>query len=554
MTSTATGHSYDIVVVGSGPAGSIAVKELTERGLDVLLLEAGPPLTPQHFVPPTSRPGSPFDVSLRARAQAFLGGQTRQTRRSVFFPSSNRFLVNDLQNPYVTPAGAPYLWIRGRVLGGRLNTYGRVLMRMSDLDFRAGSRDGRSPDWPIAYADLEPYYDQVERFIGVYGERDGVAVVPDPVAPKQPFLTSTEQAFKKSVESQWADRHVISWRYAAPNPERTPRGVVAATQTGRLTLRTDAVVRRISVDDRTGRADGVVFVDRRTHEVHEVRAGGVMLCASAIESVRILLNSTSDRFPGGIGNQHGQLGHYFMDQTPSVSAATAGAPQASEPDTSAPADSFYGPAGGVFVPRFANVGDTEQGYARGFSFQGAMGRGPAVEGRAPGGGLMGFGEMLPYYDNSIRLHTRKKDKWGIPAPVIECRMYENEHALLAAQVRAQRELLENAGHRVDMLASADGLDGRTVFPDRNPFVRGVFRVGAGLSVIMGAAIHECGGARMGLDPSSSVLDPDNRVWDCPNVLVTDAASFVTSGSVGPTLTIMALSARAAAGVADRGLS
>ena len=316
---------FDAIVIGSGAGGSVAVKELTERGLDVLLLEAGRDLTDADFTPPPPKAPRPLGMDLDLRAKAMLAGQHRQARRSFFSETSNRFLVNDRDNPYSTPLGSPYLWIRGRILGGRLNTYGRVLQRMSDVDFKAASRDGHGNDWPISYADLERWYERVEEFTGVYGNQDGLKHPPDGKYVGPAMLTDVEEEFRDKVAERWPERKVIAWRYAAPNLGRVPVGVAAARQTGRLTIRTDAVVQRITIDERTGLADGAVFIDRLTKREHRVFADIVVLCASTIESIRLMLNSACDRYPDGLGNSGGLLGRYFMDQT--ISLAFCSVPQ-----------------------------------------------------------------------------------------------------------------------------------------------------------------------------------------------------------------------------------
>lgn len=538
---------YDAIVIGSGAAGSIAVKELTERGLEVLLLEAGRDLTEEDFVPPTGPKKFVMGLLLVPRMRAMLKGQHIQSLRSTFNEHVNHLLANDRENPYTMPFRHRYLWIRGRLLGGRLNTYGRALMRMSDLDFKAADHDGQGANWPITHAELAPYYDRVEEFIGVHGDLDGCDVIPDGKFIGPGFLTDAERHFKQVVESRWPGRRVIAWRYATPNLDRIPKGVVAARATGRLTTRTDAVVHRITLDDATGLANGVEFIDRVTKERHFVAADTVMLCASAIESVRIMLNSATAKHPHGIGNSSGLLGRFFMDQVPSVTMVTTPNFPGSQADTSAPADPFHGAAGGPFVPRFENVGDNRTpAYYRGFGFQGVLGRFPTDNPSDPGvGGFMGFGEMLPHYDNRITLSPRVKDAWGIPVAHVRCAVTRNERRMAAAQLRAIRDMVEAAGFEVSFSGSTSGLDSKDVWPGKSWLTRTVFRIGFPLSLSIGAAIHECGGARMGDDPRQSVLDPYNRVWDVPNVYVSDGACFVTGGSVGPTLTIMALSARAA---------
>lgn len=536
---------YDALVVGSGAAGSIVVKELTEQGLDVLLLEAGREITEADFKPPPETRPRPMGVGLGPRIRAAAQGQHVQARRAFFTPMANDFLVNDRENPYSTARDAYFLWIRGRVLGGRLHTYGRVLLRMSDYDFKAASRDGVGADWPISYADLAPYYDRVEEFMGLYGQRDGLPQLPDGVYVGPSKLTSAEQQFKAEVESRWPERTVVSWRYAAPNPARIPLGIAAARQTGLLTTRTDAVARRITVDDKTGKANGAVFVDRLTKQEHRVSANVVVLCASTIESVRLLHNSACARHPNGLGNSSGLLGRFFMDQAPSLTFGSIPGVRGFERDESAPFDPVYPPAGGVFIPRFHNLdGQPRPGFARGVSFQGAIGRFPVPEDSTAAWAMMGYGEMLPRYDNRVTVAPHKTDAWGIPVAHIRCAPDENERMLMREQVRIVKEMAAACGYQLNFTGSPLGLDSRKVFPEADPVSRMAFRIGFRRSVAIGAAIHECGGARMGADPGTSVLNEHNQSWDVPNLFVTDASCFVSNGLVGPTLTIMAMAARA----------
>ncbi|MBV9279392.1 MAG: GMC family oxidoreductase [Chloroflexi bacterium] len=533
---------FDVLVVGSGATGSIAVKELTERGLDVLLLEAGRDITDADFTPPPQTRPRPMGPGVGPRIKAGLRGQPVQARRAFFSASASPFLVDDRANPYTTPRGRYFLWIRGRVLGGRLHTYGRMLLRMSQYDFGGG--DGRDA-WPISYADLEPWYDHIETFIGLYGNADGLKQLPDGKYRGPGKLTKLEQEFKRTVEQRWPERKVVSWRYAAPNPHRVPLGILAARETGRLTTRTDAIVKQITVDDKTGRATGAVFVDRLTKREHRVSADIVVLCASTIESVRLLLNSASRAHPDGLGNSSGLLGRYFMDQTPSLIYGSSREHRGWESVDIAPPDPFYPPAGGTYIPRYDNLDRrTNPDYVTGFAFQGVMGRLPVPDDCAANAGMMGFGEMLPNYDNTVTINRRKVDTWGIPVPHINVKLTDNDRALLRAQVGVSREMFEYAGFDVNFVGSALGLDSGQIFPDADPVSRFIFRRSFRKSLSIGAAIHECGGARMGSDPRTSVLNSFNQSWDVPNVFVTDASCYVTNGGVGPTLTIMALTARA----------
>ena len=543
-STSSTDRTYDVLVIGSGAAGSIAVKELTERGLEVLLLEAGRDITDADFVPQPEAPPAAMSIGLGGRLRAALAGQPVQARRAMFKAEGSPFLVNDLQQPYAT-RGGDFLWIRGRQLGGRLHSYGRVLLRSSDHDFRAADLDGHGENWPIGYADVEPYYDRVEEFLGLYGTTEHIANLPDGHYRGTSLLTEPEKAFRTTVEGRWPERKVIPWRYAAPNLHRVPLGIVAARETGRLTTRTDAVVTRITIDDATGRADGAVYVDRKSRTEHRVRADVVMLCASTIESVRLLLNSGSSRHPAGLANSSGLVGRYFMDQTPSLLFGDDPAHPGFETVDAAPPDPYYAPAGGVYIPRFSNVdGLTDPDFARGWAVQGTVGRLPVPPDHPGTVGLMGFGEMLAYADNRITLHSWRKDAWGVPIPRIRLAITDNERRLMRAQVAGLREMAEASGYRVNFAGSALGLDSTKVWPDADPVSRAAFVLAFRKSLAMGAAIHECGGARMGSDPATSVLNEHNQAWDVPNLFVTDASSYVSNGAVGPTLTIMALTARA----------
>ena len=541
---------YDAIVVGSGATGSIAVKELTERGLEVLLLEAGPDITDADFTPLPPEPIRPMGIGLYPRAKAaVLRRQPIQVRRAFFSEKTTPFLVDDMKNPY-SVKGQDFLWVRGRQLGGRLHSYGRVLLRSSDYDFDGGAgRERGSQRWPVRYADLEPWYDRVEEFLGLYGNRDGLPILPDGSYIGASSLTKAERHFADRTHERWPKRQGIAWRYAAPNPQRVPLGVLAARKTGRLTTRTDAVVRRITIDDRTGLADGAVFIDRLTKREHRVFADVVMLCASTIESVRLLANSGSSRHPDGLANSSGLVGRYFMDQTPALLFGDMPSFPGWEDDTSAPRDDYFSPAGGLYVPMIDAFGADSE-FVGGYAVQGVMGRIP-VPPRHPGAvGMMGFGEMLPHRENRITVHPRRTDAWGVPIPRIHIALTDNERALLREQVRGMREMAENAGVRVNFAGSTLGLDSRRVFPDADPVSRAIFRASFTKSLAIGAAIHECGGARMGDDPATSVLNPVNQAWDVPNLFVTDASCYVSNGIVGPTLTIMALTARACEHVAS----
>ncbi|KQS61268.1 oxidoreductase [Rhizobium sp. Leaf371] len=536
-----TDLTYDALVIGSGAAGSFAVKELTAQGLTVLLLEAGPNVGPKDFDPACKKaPASSINIWERARAT--LKGQPVQARAAFFTERFSHFFVSDRKNPYTTPKNEPFLWIRGRQSGGRLHSFGRVLLRWTDEDFKIRSKTGKGVDWPISYEEIRPYYDEVETYLGLYGNTDDVPTLPDGVYARPASLSPAEETFKHAVESRWPDRRVVSWRYIAPDAERVPKPLREALTSGNLTVQYDAVVRRITTDETTGRASGAEFIDRSTGALSSVRAAIVVLAASPIESVRLLLNSASVRHPEGLGNSSGVLGRYFMDQLPCLAFGSFSRAKGWAADQSAPTDPFYNPSGGIFIPRFG-----EADPARGdFDYQGSVGRAPVSEKDAARLSFFGFGRMLPYADNRITLDRRRKDAWNIPVPHIRCVMQAEEHALLKKQEQVLTSMIEAVGGDLEFIGSPTGLKemGKGAFPEASAFSRFMFRTWFKKTMCMGAAIHETGGARMGETPEASVLNPYNQLWDAPNLIVIDASAFPGSGIAGTTLTVMSLTLRA----------
>lgn len=533
---------YDAIVVGAGPSGSFAAKELTEQGLKVVLLEAGPEIGPKDFDP--LRKGGRSDINLWARAQATLRGQAVQARAAFFNDRLGHLFVDDRKNPYTTPSDAPFVWIRGRQAGGRSHVFGRVLLRWTDDDFKIRTRTGRGVDWPVSYDEIAPFYDEVERCLGLYGRADNVPTLPDGVYAQEAKLNAAEELFKAEVESKWPERKAVAWRYIGPEPTRILRPLRDAIASGNLDIRHHAIVRRILVDDMTGLASGAEIIDARSGEVTTVRAASVVVCASPIESIRLLLNSATPRQPQGLSNSSGMLGRYFMDQLPCIAVGTFPKIKGWSAADPAPPDPFYGPSGGVFVPRF--IGKDGISAGSDFDFQGGIGRAPVAPGEDARLLFFGFGLMMPDPDNRVTLNPRRKDAWGIPIPHIRCKIGETDATTLRRQVDTLTEIVEGAGGELQFIGSPLGLveKGRGAYPSADPFSRFVFRTMFGRSMVMGAAIHETGGARMGSSPKDSVLNSFNQSWDVPNLFVTDASAFVGSGVSGTTLTIMALTVRA----------
>jgi len=544
---------YDAIVVGSGMTGGWAAKELTELGLRTLVLDAGRPIVPNkdfhEHTPPWEMPFRGLgDRQTVARRQAVQ-------RNSVTFDEmSHQFWVDDVDNPYSTPANKAFHWFRARQVGGKSIIWGRQVYRWSDLDFEANLRDGLGVDWPIRYADIAPWYDHVERFIGVSGQTEGLAHLPDgPFLPPM-AMNCVETHVRDRLASKFGRDRVLTIGRVAVLTERhngraachycgpCHRGCVtrsyfssvnatlpAAEATGRLTLMPYAIARSLVLDERTSRVSGVLVVDARTRATREYTARVVFLCASALESARILLNSATSRYPDGLANSSGQVGRNIMDHIKWGGASGTF-------DGWSDRQTIGQRPNGIYVPRFRNVTTRHPGFIRGYGFQGGAGRaGWEASARAPGIGLAfkerltrlgewtmsfgGFGEMLPNPNNRATLHPTLVDAWGIPALHIACGWSDNELAIHRDMNVTAAELLDAAGAK-DIRSDARG--------PSTP----------------GNTNHEMGTARMGRDSKSSVLNGWNQTWDVPNVFVTDGACMASSGNQNPSLTYMALTARA----------
>ncbi len=545
-------HTYDAIVIGSGISGGWAAKELCERGLKTLVLERGRDV--KHGDYPTAFTESWEFPGRTKRTPDELAVQHKQARTGyTTHPQSAHWFVNDLENPY--SEDKPFDWMRGYHVGGRSLLWGRQSYRFNELDFEANAREGVAVDWPIRYSDLAPWYDYVERFAGISGNRDGLLQLPDGEFLPPMEMNCLERDVRDRIARAFDGRPMIIGRAANLTQPHLGRGscqhrnrcirgcpygayfssnsstLPAAEVTGNLTLRPFSIVTELIYDQERGRARGVRIVDAETGAVIEYYARIIFSCASAVASTFILLNSVSDRFPNGFGNDSGELGHNLMDHHFKVGASGV---------SDQFADRYYRGqrANGIYIPRFRNLDQTSarKDYLRGFGYQGSASRTDWSRGIAefrrfgasfkadmvaPGPwrfGMGAWGECLPYHSNRLYLNREVRDKWGLPTVTFHCEWKENEYAM-------RRDMKQSA---VEMLEAAGLKDVRAFDDVSNP----------------GLCIHEMGTARMGRDPKTSVLNKWNQVHAAPNVFVTDGACMTSNSCVNPSLTYMALTARA----------
>jgi choline dehydrogenase-like flavoprotein len=550
-TDSAKKNSYDAIVVGTGISGGWAAKELTEKGLKTLVLERGRAV--QHPDYPTATK-DPWDFPYAGRAsQEDLKQQPKQNRTGYTVSQATKhWFVNDLENPYTEVNR--FDWMRGYHVGGRSIMWGRQSYRLSEMDFEANAKDGIAVDWPVRYKDIEPWYDYVEKFIGVSGNADGLAQLPDGKFLPPMELNCVELDLKGKMASKF-NRFLTIGRTAhatAPLPHSPMRGTCqyrnlcirgcpyggyfssnsgtlpAAEKTGNMTLRANSIVYELIYDDQKGKATGVKVLDAETGEHTEYFARVIFLCASTFGSTFIMMNSVSDRFPDGFGNDSGELGHNIMDHHLSV----GGSAQVEGFD-----DKYYAGrrANGFYIPRYRNIGNDKRDYIRGFGYQGGASRqgwtrmvaemsiGAELKEAVgkPGAwtiGMGGFGEILPYHENHVKLNKDLKDKYGLPTLTFDAVLRDNELKMRKDMANDAAEMLESAGYK------------NVVKFDRETGI--------------GLGIHEMGTARMGRDPKTSVLNKWNQVHACKNVFVTDGAAMTSAGCQNPSLTYMALTARA----------
>jgi choline dehydrogenase-like flavoprotein len=549
-------NDFDAIVVGSGISGGWAAKELTERGLRTLVLEAGGPVDPQtDYVEHVQ----PWQMHFRGMGDRKQLAADHPIQRECYACDEvgHKFFVNDTENPYTTPDDAPFRFFRGRQVGGRSITWGRQVYRWSDLDFEANAKDGNGNDWPIRYKDLAPWYSHVEKFIGICGAKEGLAQLPDGEFLPPMAMTVVEQDARTKILAKFGGERVMTIGRAAILTKNhngrlachycgpCERGCVthsyfssigstlpAAQKTGRLTLRPNSVVAEVLYDPKTSRATGVRVIDAVTRHEIDFSARVVFLCASTIESVRLMLNSKSGTFPEGIANSSGLLGRYVMDHhygsgaNGNVKGFTDRRTRGRRPN-------------GIYIARFRNVNDKTQhkDFLRGYGMQGGSGRGGWGRGGGMPGygaefkrsliedlggwtlGASGWGETLPHADNRITLNPTVTDKWGIPAAHIDVRWRDNERAMDKDMQVAMAEMLDAAG-----------VTDIRQYGSNNP---------------PGHCIHEMGGARMSKTREDGVLNGSNQAWDVKNLFVTDGSCMASCACQNPSITYMAITARAA---------
>ncbi len=544
-------QSFDAIVVGSGISGGWAAKELTEKGLKVLLLERGRNI--EHITGYENALKAPWEIPHRGRIPTAMRDAHPVQRRDYILSESNHaYWADEKESPYIEKK--PFDWFRGYHVGGRSLMWGRQSYRFSDLDFEANAKEGIAVDWPIRYADIAPWYDYVERFAGISGSKENLPQLPDGEFLPPMELNVVEKDVAARIRSHFKDqRRLIIGRTAnltAPIEGRNdckfrnkcslgcPFGAYFSTQsstlpaavkTGNLTLRPFSLVTKVRYDKDAKRARGVEVLDSETGQTYEFDAKIVFLCASAFHSASILMSSATDIWPGGLGSSSGELGHNVMDHHFRISAS--GTVEGYEDKI------IYGRRpNGFYIPRFRNIGSDKRDYTRGFGYQGNASRqgwsreiaelgvgAPLKEALTEPGpwtiGMTGFGETLPYHENRIYFDQFARDKWGQPVLVMDCEIKDNEKKMRRDMMADGAEMLEAAGVK-NVRAADNGYN-------------------------FGKGIHEMGTARMGRDPKTSVLNGHNQVWEAPNVFVTDGACMTSAACVNPSLTYMALTARAA---------
>ncbi|AMR32201.1 GMC family oxidoreductase [Mucilaginibacter sp. PAMC 26640] len=544
-------NTYDAIVIGSGISGGWAAKELSEKGLKTIMLERGKNI--EHIKDYVNANKAPWEFPHRGgRTQKMIEDYPVLKRDYPLNETNLDYWVDEKESPYTEIKR--FDWFRGYHVGGRSLMWGRQSYRWHETDFEANAKDGIAVDWPIRYKDLEKWYGYAEKFAGISGNRDGVPILPDGDFMPPMDMNVVEKDVQKRFKDFYKEsRHFIIGRTAnitVPHNNRTncqyrnkcwlgcPFGAYFSTQsatlpaamaTGNLTVRPWSIVTRILYDKDTKKAKGVEVLDAETNKTYEFYAKIVFVNASALNSAWVLMNSATDVWEGGLGSSSGELGHNVMDHHLGVGAG--GRIEGFE-------DKYYfgRRANGIYIPRYRNLDGEKRDYIRGFGYQGGGSRsgwsrdiaemnigGDFKDALAEPGswsmGMGGFGETLPYHENKITLDKTKKDKWGLPILAFDVEVKDNEKKMRVDMMNDAVEMLTNAGVK--------DVKGYTT------------------DAVLGRGIHEMGTARMGRDPKTSVLNEWNQVWDAKNVFVTDGAAMTSAACQNPSLTYMAMTARAA---------
>ena len=528
----------DAIVVGSGASGGVAALALAQAGLQVLVLEAGPELgAAQAF-------GSEPRNTLKRLAAVNSGRQRLAAQHPGYWKANPDLYVDERQNPYSTPPEQPFLWTRGRQVGGKSLTWGGITLRLSDHEFQAAERDGHGRSWPIRHADLAPFYERLETLLQIHGQCDGLPQLPDPTgAPRGALpLTPAEQHLQRCIRRDLDLPLIPSRGFALRRPADGPwprscsqgGALKAALASGRVQLQSNAVVSHVAVDRRSGRATAVEWIEARSQRRHRSEAALVVLCASTIESLRLLLHSQQE---GGLEEVSGQLGLGLMDHVSSSCFFAL-------PDQPAAAATELSGAGSCFIPNTLNLdsGDTSSPFLRGYGLWCGIQRfdPPQLlkrDARAAVGFLIGHGEVLSQPDNRVSLDGERRDAWGIPIAHIDCRWRENEQRMVEHMQARMQAVVASGGGRIAPLPDL------FVMPLIEPLVRGSLAMRPGAAP-PGYYIHELGGAPMAASESEGVLNRWNQLWRTPNLLVCDGSAWPSAGWQSPTLTTMALSWRA----------